>query len=367
MADITLEPGVLPPPACYADEQARFNAYVASIIATVTGGLQWQASATAPVDETLFWLRLDGNGRPVEALQWSVADGAWVRWQSQVINTGVPGGAGNNYTLTNSPAMTAAVAYRIGSTFTFKANHANTGAATLNVDGLGARDIKKFGATSALAAGDIAVGQMVTVVYDGTQFQVVSVLTSTATNGSAVFTSAGAANWVVPAGVYSVVVEMVGGGGGGGYSASCRGGGGAGYSRKRWAVNPGDSIPYVVGAAGTAGSSFGSPNATSGGDSSFNTTQIAQGGVNGDLSGAGGSFSGSDYGFNGEAGTTTTAQDSPGKYKGGKPGGGWGYGGNWDGATASAGYVGGGGCGDNDSGGGAASSNGGVGMIVITW
>lgn len=179
MAEITLEPGVLPPPACYADEQTRFDAYVAAIIATVTGGLQWEASETAPADETLFWLRLDGSGppgRPIEALQWSVADGAWVRWQSEVINTGAPGGAGNAYTLTNSPAMTAATAYRVGTTFTFQSTLANTDTATLNVDGLGARTLKKFGGTSNLAGGDIVVGQIVTVVFDGTNFQVVSMI-----------------------------------------------------------------------------------------------------------------------------------------------------------------------------------------------
>jgi hypothetical protein len=367
MAEITLEPGVLPPPACYADEQARFNAYVAAIIATVDGGLQWEASETAPTDEDLFWLRLDGSGRPVEALQWSVPDGAWVRYQSEVINTGTPGGAGNNYTLTNSPAMTAATAYRIGTTFTFKSTLANTDTATLNVDGLGARTIKKFGGTSDLAGGDIVVGQMVTVVYDGTNFQVISALTSTIANGVQTYTVAGSGNWTVPAGVYSVVVECVGGGGGGGFRASgCAGGGGGGYSRKRWTVAPGTLIPYVVGVGGTRGTDYSTPNSTAGGDTSFNTTQIATGGVRGDSGGAGGSFAGSDYGFNGEGGYTETVVDSPGKWKGGKPGFGGGYGGVWDGTTAHDGYAGGGGCGDNDAT-GTDSSNGGAGLILITW
>lgn len=366
MAEIILTPGILPPPACYADEQTRFNAYVAAIIATVDGGLQWEASETAPAEEALFWLRIDGD-RPVEALQWSVADGAWVRWQSEVINTGTPGGAGNNYTLTNSPAMTAATAYRVGTTFTFRATFANTDTATLNVDGLGARTLKKFGGTSNLAGGDIVVGQIVTVVYDGTDFQVISALTSTIANGVQTYIAAASGNWTVPAGVYSVVVECIGGGGGGGHSATAVGGGGGGYSRKRWTVVPGTLIPYVVGVGGTAGTSHGSPNSTAGGDTSFNTTQIATGGVRGDSGGAGGSFSGSDFGFNGEGGYTQTVVDSPGKFKGGKPGFGGGYGGVWDGTTAHAGYAGGGGCGDNDAGGGAQTSAGGAGLIIITW
>jgi hypothetical protein len=50
-------------------------------------------------------------------------------------------GAVNTYAITLSPAPTAYVA---GQKFTFKANLANTGTATLNVNGLGAKTIKKL-------------------------------------------------------------------------------------------------------------------------------------------------------------------------------------------------------------------------------
>ena len=366
MAEIQLEAGTLPPyPVCYSTEQERFDAYVSSIIATIIGGIQWQASETAPTDLDLWWQKLDSNGRIVEYLKWSTNDGAWIRPFSEVINSGTAAGAGNAYTITNGPAMTAATAYRAGTTFTFKANHANTGAATLNVDGLGAKALKKFGGTSDVASGDIAVSQMVTAVYDGTNFQIISAITSTATSGSQ-FYGSGSGNFVVPAGVYSLEVEMVGGGGGGGFSASAKGGGGGGYCYKRWSVTPAQSIPYAVGAAGTRGTNYGSPNSTDGGDTTFNTTQIAEGGTKGDSAGAGGTFSGADYGFNGEAGVTTTAADNPGKFKGGKPGCGWGYGGVWDGTATTNGYTGGGGCGDNDSA-GTETSDGGSGAIIIRW
>jgi microcystin-dependent protein len=55
----------------------------------------------------------------------------------------------------------------------FKAANANTGAATLNVDGLGAVAIKK-NVNKDLSAGDIAAGQIIIVVYDGTYFQMIS-------------------------------------------------------------------------------------------------------------------------------------------------------------------------------------------------
>lgn len=366
MADIQLEAGTLPPyPACYSSEQERFDAYVSAIIAEIIGGIQWFESETAPTDQDLWWQKVDSQGRIVEYLRWSVPDGAWIRPASEVINTGAAAGAGNAYTITNSPAMTAAVAYRTGTTFTFKANHTNTGAATLNIDALGAQSLKKFGGTSDVAAGDIVSGQMVTAIYDGANFQIISALTSTATSGSQ-FYGAGSGNFVVGAGVYSLEVELVGAGGGGGFSASAVGGGGGGYCYKRWAVTPGQIIPYSVGVGGTRGTVYAAPNSTDGTDTTFNTSQIAEGGVRGDSSGVGGSFSGADHGFDGEGGFTTTASNAPGKFKGGKPGCGWGYGGVLNGSTLTDGYVGGGGCGDTDAV-STDSSAGGAGAIIIRW
>jgi hypothetical protein len=69
-----------------------------------------------------------------------------------------------------TPAITSYVA---GQTFRFVAIGANTGAATINVDGLGAKALTKSGST-ALVAGDIASGSVVTVTYDGTRFQLAS-------------------------------------------------------------------------------------------------------------------------------------------------------------------------------------------------
>jgi len=66
-------------------------------------------------------------------------------------------------------------AYFTGMAVLFKAHTANTGAATLNVNALGAKDIKKSGST-AMATGDINTDQWVLVVYDGVNFQFVSAL-----------------------------------------------------------------------------------------------------------------------------------------------------------------------------------------------
>ncbi len=55
----------------------------------------------------------------------------------------------------------------------FKATNANTSASTLNVNGLGVIAIKK-NSSAALTANDILAGQLVTVAYDGTNFQMQS-------------------------------------------------------------------------------------------------------------------------------------------------------------------------------------------------
>lgn len=63
--------------------------------------------------------------------------------------------------------------YAAGQVYRFKAGNANTGASTLNVDSLGAVSIVKQ-ASAALEANDIRAGDLVTVVHDGSNFQLQS-------------------------------------------------------------------------------------------------------------------------------------------------------------------------------------------------
>lgn len=76
-------------------------------------------------------------------------------------------GTANAYAVLLTPAPTLI----LGSKVVFNAANANTGASTLAVNGGAAKPIKKSGST-ALASGDIAAGQIITVVYDGTNFQI---------------------------------------------------------------------------------------------------------------------------------------------------------------------------------------------------
>lgn len=76
------------------------------------------------------------------------------------------GGTADAIMLTPSPAITAYVA---GQTFRFIASGANTTAVTVAVSGLVAKAVTKNG-TTALIAGDIPSGTIVSLTYDGTRF-----------------------------------------------------------------------------------------------------------------------------------------------------------------------------------------------------
>ena len=89
---------------------------------------------------------------------------------------GEPSGGTDAYVINPTPAITA---YASGQCFIVKADVANTGPATLNVSGLGAKDIKKNHDVD-LATGDIEAGAILVLSYDGTNFQLLSALSSEA-------------------------------------------------------------------------------------------------------------------------------------------------------------------------------------------
>lgn len=103
---------------------------------------------------------------------------------SQVQSTVVKliGSVSGTNTITGSmtPALTA---YAAGQMFYFVAAGDNTGAVTLNINSLGAKNVTKNG-TTALSAGDIKSGQTIAVIYDGTRFQVISTASLTGLTGS---------------------------------------------------------------------------------------------------------------------------------------------------------------------------------------
>lgn len=95
--------------------------------------------------------------------------------------------AGTN---TITASVTGLTAYAAGQTFRAVIANTNTGAVTLNINSVGGVAVTKNGST-ALVAGDLLAGAAVEVVYDGTQFQLVT--PSESTIGAALRVSASAA------------------------------------------------------------------------------------------------------------------------------------------------------------------------------
>jgi len=91
--------------------------------------------------------------------------------QDNAVASATAAGSANAFTLTLSPAVTA---YATHQCFTFIANFSITGTTTIAVNGLAAITIKKNG-NQDLVTGDIISGQTVTIIYDGTNFQIPNV------------------------------------------------------------------------------------------------------------------------------------------------------------------------------------------------
>lgn len=75
-----------------------------------------------------------------------------------------------NAIVLKTPTDVVTPAYKTGQAFRFKAAYANTGAVTANVNGLGIKAVTKSGG-NALSPGDLRVGAIYDLIYDGTRFQ----------------------------------------------------------------------------------------------------------------------------------------------------------------------------------------------------
>ena len=75
-------------------------------------------------------------------------------------------GTANAYIATLTPALSA---YAEGVSLRLKINVGNTGASTVNVNGLGAKSIKKANGTD-VGSGNLKAGSVYTLVYNGTNF-----------------------------------------------------------------------------------------------------------------------------------------------------------------------------------------------------
>ena len=140
-----------------------FNTLTSDIATALTGSIAADGQTPATGNLPMATFHHTGVGKATAVTDYSRTD--------QVQNselTYLSAVAGVD-TITASASI-APSAYAAGQVFQFVSAGANTGAATLNVNSLGAKAITKNG-TTVLVAGDIANGATVEVVYDGTRFQ----------------------------------------------------------------------------------------------------------------------------------------------------------------------------------------------------
>jgi len=288
----------------------------------------------------------------------AVQRGAW--------NYAAAGGTANALTVTLNPAP-ANNAALIGAPVHIKLAANATADATLAVNGLAALPLT-YPVGGNLKYQQLRAGAIITVISDGTRYQVVS--GAAVSQGDIAFlTTTG--SFVVPDGVYELFVECVGAGGGGGGTGSANtgggGGGGGGYCMGIIQVTPGQVIPYTIGNGGAGSSS----NGATGGSTSFGSFFTANGG------GGGASFASSPYGGIGGSGAggyvisgcygTDGGWDTRVGGNGGAPGGiggGAGRGGNGLGISAIS-YGAGGGGAYTGVNGVVNGGNGGPGAIII--
>jgi hypothetical protein len=146
---------------------AQINAVSAPI--SVTAGDYFEASVFVTAARTI-----DSSARTwlaIQVVEVSTAEQAPSISGARGLNAwgGTAGGTADARTISLTPALTA---YFAGLTVCFvNGAAANTGAATLNVDGLGAVAIRKGDGSVDLDPGDLPASALVTVVHDGTVFR----------------------------------------------------------------------------------------------------------------------------------------------------------------------------------------------------
>lgn len=87
---------------------------------------------------------------------------------SKISTLGLSTSGTNTYTASFNSHITS---YQVGQTYPVRFGNGNTGASTLNLNGLGAKPIVTGHTGAALSSGDIAAGEAKLLMYDGTSFQ----------------------------------------------------------------------------------------------------------------------------------------------------------------------------------------------------
>lgn len=185
---ISLSFGGLSPSYCFVSFNKLGADIVAKITATLAGNFTgFAVQKTPPADHTIVWLRTDNDppaGKVVGIYLWDTTAPAGWTPQDDPSKFLVQNDSGAvNAMIVDYPydvPATAGVNYRFnlidGLVLVSKVKVTNTGGVTLNVNGLGAKNVLKQDSTGkvALAAGELQANNDYIFIYDGTQFIVVN-------------------------------------------------------------------------------------------------------------------------------------------------------------------------------------------------
>lgn len=148
---------------------AAVNSDLSDIATALTQSVSRDGQTTITADQSLSNYKHTNVGNAAARNQYAalgqVQDGSSI-WG------GTAGGTADALTLTLTPAITA---YATGMVIEFIAGASpNTGAATVNVNGVGVKNLRQRDGSTALVAGDIAAGTSCTIIYDGTSFRLLA-------------------------------------------------------------------------------------------------------------------------------------------------------------------------------------------------
>jgi hypothetical protein len=143
------------------------DGFATGLSTCITKDGQTIVTANIPMNSKKFTGLTVGSARTDSISLGQVQDGTYT-------TLGTAGGSADTYTATPSPAITA---YATGSRYIIKINADNTGASTLNISAVGAKNIKKYdgaGAKVDVEAGDLQQDQYYDIFYDGTDIVVLN-------------------------------------------------------------------------------------------------------------------------------------------------------------------------------------------------
>ena len=188
---IPITPPDFPAVAGTTIRATQYNNQVYDFAAALTGVVCKDGQTTPTANLPMGNFRHTGVGAATARTQYAraaeVQDGA-LTWLTSVAGA-------DTITAVASAGM---LAYAAGQTFRFAAAAANTGAVTLDINSIGAKDVKDS-LGNALAAGELPTARVIELVYDGTEFRVLSRNVTKATENFIAKTSA-TGSFPLPAG-----------------------------------------------------------------------------------------------------------------------------------------------------------------------